>query len=77
MLMMNVVAAGLDSWASSHSSPATTPLPFNCFVRFSAKLEFVPRSLLEDALVRGWISTIVFVWVWHSFCALTGRADEK
>lgn len=43
----------------------------------SPPMEFVPRSLLQDALVRDWISMIVFVWVGHSFCALTGRADEK
>lgn len=37
----------------------------------------MPRSLLQDALVRDWISMIVFVWVGHRFCALTGSADEK
>lgn len=74
--MIKTVAARLDSWASSHSSPIT-PLSSSCFVRFSARLEFVPGSLLQDTLATDWISMIVFVWVGHSFCALTGRAKEK
>lgn len=74
--MMKTVAARSDSWASSHSTPIT-PLSSSCFVRFSARLEFVPGSLLQDTLATDWISMIVFVWVGHSFCALTGRAKEK
>lgn len=62
ILMMNAVATGFDSWASSHSSAPPAPLPSSCFVRFSVKLEFVSRSLLQDAVVRDCIPTIVFGW---------------
>lgn len=76
ILMMEAVATGLDSWASSHSSPPPAPLPSSCLVRFSVKLEFVSRSLLQDAVVRHCIPTIVFGRD-TIFFALPDRADEK
>lgn len=60
--MMKAVETGLDSLASSHSSPPPAPLPSSCFVRFSAKPEFVSRSLLQDAVVKDCVPTIVFGW---------------
>lgn len=56
-LMMKAVAAGLDSWASSHSSPLIL-LPSSCFVRFSAKLEFVLGRFCKTR----WWGT-VFLWL--------------
>lgn len=72
MLRIEAAAAGLDRRASSLCSPWIPAL-----VTFSPKLEFVPRSLLQDVLVRFWIFLIVFAWVGHSFCASTGRSDVK
>lgn len=71
-LRIEAAAAGLDRRASSLCSSRIPAL-----VTFSLKPEFMPRSLLQDVLVRFWIFMVVFAWVGHGFCAFTGRSDVK